>query len=59
MLFIGDCRSGMQSSVNNYEIQGKSRSCIARDQSTCELDGDVCVGEIGANFVYEITGKTD
>ena len=49
----------MQSSLNNYESQGKSRACIDRDQSTCEPDGEVCVGENGANFVYELTGKPD
>lgn len=53
---IGDCWSGLQSSMNNYGIQGKSKACIARDQEPCEDDSGSCVGENGANFVYELTG---
>ena len=56
-LYIGDCWSGMQSSINSYETQGTSKACIARDQSPCEEDSEACVGENGANFVYELTGK--
>ncbi len=47
----------MQSSINNYESQGLSKACIANDQSPCEEDNPACVGENGANFVYELTGK--
>lgn len=56
-LLIGDCWSGMQSSINNYETHGKSKACIARDQLPCDEDSIACVGEAGANFVYELTGK--
>ncbi|XP_028401439.1 vegetative cell wall protein gp1-like isoform X2 [Dendronephthya gigantea] len=52
----GDCWSGMQSSVNNYESQGRSRACIGGDQAPCEEGSAACVGEDGANFVYELTG---
>lgn len=48
----------MQSSLNNYESQGRSRACIGNDQAPCEEDSAACVGEDGANFVYELTGKT-
>jgi hypothetical protein len=47
----------MQSSINNYETQGISKACIARDQSSCEEEDMACVGENGANFVYQLTGN--
>ncbi|XP_046853857.1 uncharacterized protein LOC124447003 [Xenia sp. Carnegie-2017] len=52
----GDCKSGDQTSLNNYKSVEKSKACISHDLSPCEDISSVCVGKNGSNFVYEITG---
>ena len=43
--------------THNYRSHGTSEACIDRNQNVCPGDGEVCAGEAGSNFVYEITGN--
>ena len=53
----GECWSGVESGNTKYASDDPSAACIGRDQKSCLADDQVCVGEVGTNFVYEITGK--